>query len=235
MWRWWASLEHSQKKIFLLTALATVIGTVIAGIILMIPNFVTNVASALTADKLIKNQPRSGETASNTETSKDAGGMVEQPPPPVIKLVSLLRKSREEEDVRNAFKDLGKSEQESVDHGGKAFCFKLRGMEFLFDAEDRLDKVRLFSGLPDEHQHAIYKESLPLGIQFGMLRAEAQTQIDTSLHRHVEPELGVGDWDKYELEGYRLYLNYSELDGKKRICEVQLVRPEVFQRAALAP
>lgn len=160
------------------------------------------------------------------------------PPPTTTELVALLDKSRDEREIQDAFNALGDSREEPVGQGGESLCFSRRGVEFLFDAGRHLNKVRLFSGLPDEHQHAAYKADLPVGIKFGMLRSEAQIEIDNHLHRHVVPELGMGDCDKFELreEGYRLYLIYSELDGEKRIREVQLLKREdlLEQHAALA-
>jgi hypothetical protein len=172
------------------------------------------------------------------ESTPDPGP--EPPPPPTAThLASLLKTRRDEDGVRDAFTVLGRSREEPVDQGGKAFCFRHRGVELLFDSEDRLNKVRLFSGLPDEHQHAAYnKDYLPFGVQFGMFRSEAQKQIEKRLHRKVVPELGVGECDKFELkeEGYNLYLLYGEFDGDKRLREVQLLRLEDYlqQHAALA-
>lgn len=154
-------------------------------------------------------------------------------PPSAIELASLLERARGEHDVIAAFNVLGTSREEPVDRGGRAYCFRNRGVELLFNSEDLLSKVRFFSGLLDNHLHGAYpNDFLPFGLKFGMIRSEAQQRIAKSLGRQVTPELIVedGDCDKYSLEkeGFRLYLIYDESDGQKILREVQLLRRENF-------
>jgi len=157
-------------------------------------------------------------------------------PPSITELISLLEKSRDREEVTTVFNDLGQSEEEPADRGGRTFCFKQHGLEFLFDGSGQLSTICFFSGISDHHRHVAYGGSLPAGLQFVMDRTQVQKQIDKDQGIHVEPEPGKNDWAQYVLrDGTRLYINFGEFDGAERILEVELRKREnlLEQRAAL--
>ena len=149
-------------------------------------------------------------------------------PPRPLDFLSLIGRKYGEPRIQDALSRFGTPEERPLKSVGKELLFEDNGIDFRFDTRDVLAMIVFFSGFPGSAS-----EKLPLGLQFQQTREAAQNQIVASLGRHVEPEWNVGDVDKYELEGFRLYLLYSEFDGEERIREVQVARREVFQQAAL--
>jgi hypothetical protein len=190
----------------------------------------------------IKTPP--GGTASETPNPPPLSPPPPSPPPPITErippiaeLISLLEESRQEEGIRKVFADLvEKPKDEPAEQGGRIYCFRQHGLEFVFDASDHLCTICFFPGVGDHHHHSAYKGDLPAGLKFDLLRRQVQDQIDKDQGAHVEPAPGKNDWSQYVLrDENRLYIHYDKIDG--RILEVELSKREnlLQERAALAP
>ena len=152
---------------------------------------------------------------------------------PQIDFISLLGQSRRGARVAAMMLDLGINSEHPLNPAGAEICFVQHGIHFIFNEDNVLDKVVFFAGSSDDHAHPYsYTGKLPLNLRFDQIREEAGEQVDNHEHRHLKAELGTGEWDKFEMEGYRLYLRFGEFNGRKLIREVQIVRPEDHQLAA---
>jgi len=203
---------------------AMVLAAVIAGLILIVPNFLSGVAVAWVEKTFIEPQ-KTEEKAEQTPITLPHS---EQEKPTPIKLpdfLSLLEKSRHGSAIRAAVKSLGHSEIRQH-RDGVEICCKDLGIHLVFDRIDNLDKVIFYGDTPDPHETFRRSLPLPINLSFNQTREEAGIEIDNHAGRHIDAELGRGEWDKYEMQGYRLYLRFSRCNGKELIREIQLVRPK---------
>jgi hypothetical protein len=155
------------------------------------------------------------------------------PPPPLPDLSSLLGKSRGAPEISAALREWGRPEESTLS-AGRELCFRKQGIDFRFNSKDVLDTIAFFSGFPGDIHNMCDSRLLPLGLRPMESRADVRNQIDRTLNRHLDPKIcGAADCDQYELESYRLFLLYKELDGQQELGEVDMVKPEVFEQAAL--
>jgi hypothetical protein len=235
MKRWWASESGALR--------VTVVGGVIVGCILIVPYFFSDVLAAIAVEKIkpyLAEDSSGGETKaekkrpSGNDRERESGPSLD----PILTLDfrSLLGEHREGERIAKLFPALGPAKDFDLREGGVEICFRSRGLHFLFDRENLLDKVIFYARQADDHFHLGYGGRLPLDLRFTYTREDTQTQIDSHEHAHQQVELGTGEYDKVEIPGCRLYLRYGTFDGENRIREVQLVRPEklVQEQAALS-
>jgi hypothetical protein len=223
MKKWWAT-EYGALKV-------TIVGGVIVGCILLIPNFFSSVLAAVVVEGIKPYLPVPSKSEEGKGAKTEAPSRKEHSEPTPDPLLTtefrpFLGERRDGEKIANLLPLLGPAKEFGLRDGGVEICFLNRGLHFLFDRENLLDKVIFYADQEVGHFHTAYNGKLPLDLRFGSSREDTQKQIDAREHTHVEPELRTGEYDKIEVEGCRLYLRYVDFDGDQRIQEVQLVRPE---------
>lgn len=159
--------------------------------------------------------------ASLNRPPKEAEGS--DPRPPMIEKIKeeirvnvtlLLGKKRSSEGMQAFLNSFRKGEERRFDRGSR-YLVEEEGLEALFDASDRLDKVVFHSDLSPGFQ-SFPEDRLPDKISF----SDTQTLVHARLG---EPKYGDERWDLYERPQYLLYLEYGENRGVLRI---SLVRPD---------
>lgn len=217
------------------TIVVGVLIAVIAGFILyaifLWPNYHLAVEAAVEANRRSKQEERGTQgpdTGTRTAPLGFFGSLPQEPEyRQPLDFLSLLGKPRREI-LAAAHSLLGKREEHPHDKGIE-LCFKDLGIHFSFDG-DRLDKVIFYAELTDPgvagDRHRSYTQQLPLGLHFGQDRQQAAEQVDNYEHKHVPALLGTGEWDDFEMKGYRLNLRFGESDGRQVLREVQLIRPK---------
>ena len=206
-------------------ALVTIFATIVAAIIWMPADYFISRQAEVDGARISREEENrtSGSETAETPPIGLFGPLSEERDRQFPDFLSLLEKPRHGSEIMAAVKSLGRFE--TLRHkDGVELCFTELGIHFVFDQINHLDKVAFYADAPDAHQP--FRRRFPLSIKLGFdqTREDAGREIDNHAGRHIDAELGKGEWDKYEMQGYRLYLRFNTFNGREQIREIQLVR-----------